>query len=53
MKTTCPKCHHEFDISPSEIAAAIGSIKSRAKSAAARNNGKLGGRPRKVKPTDK
>lgn len=38
----------------SKIAAALGklggSVKSKAKAAAARKNGKLGGRPRKVKP---
>lgn len=34
----------------SEVMAYLGSQKSKAKAAASRKNGKLGGRPRKVKP---
>ena len=36
-------------VAASEVASALGSIKSDKKAAASRQNGKLGGRPRKVK----
>lgn len=38
----CPHCH--LAINPGAL---LGSVKTKAKSAAARQNGKLGGRPRK------
>jgi hypothetical protein len=41
----CPHCGKP--ISPKAIAAEIGKHKSEAKSQAARENGKLGGRPKK------
>lgn len=43
----CPHCHRK--IPDHLIAAHLGSIKSEAKAAAARRNGRLGGRPRKEK----
>lgn len=42
----CPHCKHVL-----KVGALLGSIKSKAKSAASRVNGKLGGRPRK-KPAE-
>lgn len=51
MPTNCPHCNHE--LTGSEIAALMGSIggsvRSETKSQAARDNGRLGGRPRKKK----
>lgn len=40
----CPHCHKQ--ISQAEISAHLGRMKSKAKSDAARTNGKKGGRPR-------
>lgn len=40
----CTKCGHEDEINP---AALLASIKTEAKSAASRENGKKGGRPKK------
>lgn len=48
----CPKCKTNFRPRPENIQEAlsvIGSIKSKKKSAAARRNGKLGGRPKNKK----
>jgi hypothetical protein len=42
----CPHCKRSLN-----VGALLGSIKSKAKSDASRQNGKLGGRPRK-KPTE-
>lgn len=41
----CPKCGHT--ITPKEAAQSLGSLKSDSKAIAARENGKLGGRPKK------
>ena len=43
----CPKCG--VDITASETGKALGSIKSKAKAKASRENGKKGGRPKKEK----
>jgi hypothetical protein len=42
----CPKCKFDFKPSRKAIAAELGSIKSTAKSEAARINGRKGGRPK-------
>lgn len=46
----CPRCG--FVITKKRAASAMGKSKSEAKQNAARENGKRGGRPRKVKPDD-
>lgn len=46
----CPHCGKR--ISKKQAASAMGKSKSEAKQNAARENGKLGGRPKKVKPND-
>lgn len=43
MKTICSKCKSHIEVNPAKL---LGSIKSKAKSAAARENGKKGGRPK-------
>jgi hypothetical protein len=43
----CPHCNK--DISTEEVAAHLGSITSGKKKKASRLNGKLGGRPKKIK----
>lgn len=45
---TCPHCGHE--LTRAEIAGLLGSISSEKKWAAARANGKKGGRPKKRPP---
>lgn len=45
----CPKCKTDFKPKNSDIAKELGSRTSTAKKMAARNNGKLGGRPKQQK----
>jgi hypothetical protein len=47
----CPHCNCIFAASLRQIAGELGAAKSPAKSAAARQNGKLGGRPKKTNET--
>lgn len=47
----CPHCGGR--LTAKTLAAALGARKSKAKSAAARANGRLGGRPKKVRPDEK
>ena len=49
-KMNCPHCKKEIKIDRKKAAFSLGSIKSEAKANASRENGKLGGRPRKIKP---
>jgi hypothetical protein len=45
MRISCPNCQHEFELSPEQAAAALGSIATKAKARAAKQNAKLGGWP--------
>jgi hypothetical protein len=56
MKVTCPNCKHEHEVN---VGALMGSVKSKAKAKASRENAKLGGWPkgkkrgkRKKRPQD-
>ena len=48
---SCPHCKKQ--LTPNQIASLLGSITSRAKKISSAENGKLGGRPKKLKDTDK
>lgn len=49
MNTTCPHCKTQIEIDLKQSAAQImGSIKSKQKSISSRENGKKGGRPKKI-----
>ena len=53
QRTIIMKCPHcKKDISNEEVAAHLGSITSEKKKLASRLNGKLGGRPKKIKTED-
>jgi hypothetical protein len=45
----CKKCGAEIEMTPKEIGHLFASIKTPKKAQASRENGKKGGRPRKVK----
>ncbi|MDD5596912.1 MAG: hypothetical protein PHV82_03140 [Victivallaceae bacterium] len=47
MKIKCDKCENEIEINP---AAMLGCMTSKKKVKTSRENGKLGGRPKKKKP---
>jgi len=45
VKIKCPKCKQPISVNPARL---LGSIKSKAKAKASRENGKKGGRPIKI-----
>ena len=46
----CPHCGKEVEVNPASL---MGSVKTEAKKRSSRENGKLGGRPRKNKEPQK
>jgi len=49
MKTTCPHCKTQIEIDLKQSAAQIlGGVKSKQKTISSRENGKKGGRPKKI-----
>jgi hypothetical protein len=47
VPVVCPRCKHEFSVDARTFTRALGRIKSKARTAAARENGRKGGRPRR------